>query len=76
MATKAPTAPKKATARKAEAPKTAPAPTPEPTPAPAPRQRRPEEIVLEEYGIDNYCDRVPRLLYCILCELVRGRSNG
>lgn len=72
MATKAPTAPKKATARKAEASKTAPVPTP----APAPRPRRPEDIILQEYGIDNYCDRVPRLLYCILCELVRGRSNG
>lgn len=72
MATKASTAPKKAPARKAEPPKTAPAPTP----APAQKPRRPEDIVLEEYGIDAGCFIIPRLLYCILCELVRGRSNG
>lgn len=72
MATKASTAPKKATARKAEPPKTAPAPTP----APAPKPRSPEDIVLEEYGIDAGCFIIPRLLYCILCELVRGRKNG
>lgn len=74
MATKAPTAPKKAPARKAEAPKIAP--YPEPTPAPAPKPRSPEDIVLEEYGINAGCFIIPRLLYCILCELVRGRSNG
>lgn len=72
MATKAPTAQKRAPARKAEAPKTAPAPTP----AAAPTHKSPEDIVLEEYGIDDGCFIIPRLLYCILCELVRGRSNG
>ena len=66
MATKTPTTPKKAPARKVEAPK----------PSTTPKPKTPEQIIADEYGIDAGCIIIPRLLYCILCELVRGRSNG
>lgn len=66
MATKTPTTPKKAPARKGEAPK----------PSTLPKPKTPEQIIADEYGIDAGCFIIPRLLYCILCELVRGRSNG
>ena len=32
----------------------------------------PEEHISEKYGIEPNCTNVPRLLYAILCEVVRG----
>lgn len=37
------------------------------------KPKTPEQIIADEYGIDAGCFIIPRLLYCILCELVRGR---
>ena len=33
----------------------------------------PEEHIAQTYGIEPNCTNVPRLLYAILCEVVRGR---
>ena len=33
----------------------------------------PEEHIARTYGIEPNCTNVPRLLYAILCEVVRGR---
>lgn len=33
----------------------------------------PEEHIVRQYGIEPNCTNVPRLLYAILCEVVRGR---
>ena len=33
----------------------------------------PEEHISRTYGIEPNCTNVPRLLYAILCEVVRGR---
>ena len=33
----------------------------------------PADIIRDEYGIAPNCTNVPRLLYAILCEVVRGR---
>ena len=33
----------------------------------------PEEHIARTYGIEGNCTNVPRLLYAILCEVVRGR---
>ena len=33
----------------------------------------PADYVAEKYGIALNCTNVPRLLYAILCEVVRGR---
>ena len=33
----------------------------------------PEEHISRTYGIEHNCTNVPRLLYAILCEVVRGR---
>ena len=33
----------------------------------------PEERIARTYGIEPNCTNVPRLLYAILCEVVRGR---
>ena len=33
----------------------------------------PADYVAEKYGIAPNCTNVPRLLYAILCEVVRGR---
>ena len=33
----------------------------------------PADIIRDEYGIEPNCTNVPRLLYAILCEVVRGR---
>ena len=38
--------------------------------APAPS---PADYISEKYGIAPNCTNVPRLLYAILCEVVRGR---
>ena len=38
------------------------------TPAPSPA-----DYISEKYGIEPNCTNVPRLLYAILCEVVRGR---
>ena len=32
------------------------------------------DIIRDEYGIEPNCTNVPRLLYAILCEVVRGRK--
>ena len=37
-----------------------------PTPSPA-------DYISSQYGIEPNCTNVPRLLYAILCEVVRGR---
>ena len=37
------------------------------------RQIPPEEHIARTYGIEPNCTNVPRLLYAILCEVVRGR---
>ena len=34
----------------------------------------PEEYISNQYGIEPNCTNVPRLLYAILCEVVRGRK--
>ena len=34
----------------------------------------PEEHISRQYGIEPNCTNVPRLLYAILCEVVRGRK--
>ena len=34
----------------------------------------PADYVAEKYGIAPNCTNVPRLLYAILCEVVRGRK--
>ena len=39
------------------------------TPAPSPA-----EYIARTYGIEPNCTNVPRLLYAILCEVVRGRN--
>lgn len=66
MATKTTNTPKKAPVKKVEAPR----------PSAPPKPKTPEQIIADEYGIDGGCCIIPRLLYCILCELVRGRKNG
>ena len=33
-----------------------------------------EELIVRQYGIEPNCTNVPRLLYAILCEVVRGRK--
>ena len=33
----------------------------------------PADYISEKYGIEPNCTNVPRLLYAILCEVVRGR---
>ena len=33
----------------------------------------PEEHIAQTYGIEPDCTNVPRLLYAILCEVVKGR---
>ena len=35
---------------------------------------QPEELIVGQYGIEPNCTNVPRLLYAILCEVVRGRK--
>lgn len=39
--------------------------TPDPSPA---------DYIARTYGIEPNCTNVPRLLYAILCEVVRGRA--
>ena len=34
----------------------------------------PADYISEKYGIEPNCTNVPRLLYAILCEVVRGRK--
>ena len=40
---------------------------------PIPPAPSPAEYIARQYGIEPNCTNVPRLLYAILCELVRRR---
>ena len=40
---------------------------------PIPSVPSPADYISEKYGIEPNCTNVPRLLYAILCEVVRGR---
>jgi hypothetical protein len=42
-------------------------------PAAVPAAPSPAEYIARTYGIEPNCTNVPRLLYAILCEVVRGR---
>jgi hypothetical protein len=42
-----------------------------PAAVPAPS---PVDYISRTYGIETNCTNVPRLLYAILCEVVRGRA--
>ena len=42
--------------------------------SPIPHAPSPADYVSEKYGIAPNCTNVPRLLYAILCEVVRGRK--
>ena len=41
--------------------------------SPIPPATSPAEYIVRQYGIEPNCTNVPRLLYAILCEVVRGR---
>ena len=47
--------------------------TPETGVSPIPTAPSPADYISEKYGIEPNCTNVPRLLYAILCEVVRGR---
>ena len=47
--------------------------TPETDVLPIPPAPSPADYVRDKYGIAPNCTNVPRLLYAILCEVVRGR---
>ena len=47
--------------------------TPETDVPPIPPAPSPADYISEKYGIAPNCTNVPRLLYAILCEVVRGR---
>ena len=47
--------------------------TPETDVLPIPPAPSPADYISEKYGIAPNCTNVPRLLYAILCEVVRGR---
>lgn len=49
-----------------------PAETDVPTAVPA--APSPADYIARTYGIEPNCTNVPRLLYAILCEVVRGRK--
>lgn len=48
--------------------------TPETDVLPIPPASSPADYISEKYGIAPNCTNVPRLLYAILCEVVRGRA--
>ena len=48
--------------------------TPETDVSTIPPEPSPADYVAEKYGIAPNCTNVPRLLYAILCEVVRGRK--
>jgi hypothetical protein len=43
-------------------------------PAAVPAAPSPADYIARTYGIEPNCTNVPRLLYAILCEVVRGRK--
>lgn len=47
--------------------------TPETDVLPIPHASSPADYISNQYGIEPNCTNVPRLLYAILCEVVRGR---
>ena len=47
--------------------------TPETDVLPIPPASSPADYISEKYDIRPNCTNVPRLLYAILCEVVRGR---
>lgn len=47
--------------------------TPETGVLPIPPASSPADYIFNQYGIEPNCTNVPRLLYAILCEVVRGR---
>ena len=49
-------------------------PKPDEQPAAVPPAPSPADYISEKYGIAPNCTNVPRLLYAILCEAVRGRK--
>ena len=48
--------------------------TPETDVSTIPPEPSPADYISEKYGIEPNCTNVPRLLYAILCEVVRGRK--
>lgn len=48
--------------------------TPETDVLPIPSASSPADYISSQYGIEPNCTNVPRLLYAILCEVVRGRK--
>ena len=42
--------------------------------SPIPSVSSPADYISRTYGIEPNCTNVPRLLYAILCEVVRGRT--
>ena len=48
-------------------------PKPSEQPAAVPAAPSPADYISEKYGIEPNCTNVPRLLYAILCEVVRRR---
>ena len=46
--------------------------TPETDVSPIPPLPSPADYISRTYGIEPNCTNVPRLLYAILCEVVRG----
>ena len=48
-------------------------PKPDEQPADVPPAPSPADYISSQYGIEPNCTNVPRLLYAILCEVVRGR---
>ena len=42
--------------------------------SPIPPASSPADYISEKYSIEPNCTNVPRLLYAILCEVVRGRK--
>ena len=49
-------------------------PKPDADVSPIPPAPSPADYVRDKYGIAPNCTNVPRLLYAILCEVVRGRK--
>jgi hypothetical protein len=47
--------------------------TPEKDVSTIPPASSPADYIARTYGIEPNCTNVPRLLYAILCEVVRGR---
>ena len=43
-------------------------------PAAVPAAHSPADYIARTYGIEPNCTNVPRLLYAILCEVVRGQK--